>query len=196
MRWSANGGRRSASCPSLQRLAPAARPNLRWLGVIGGRVLGVGVTLDLPTEEDDMRYAVRLRSSTVPLSTVGCVSAGSLHGFRTQNARLRSTRPLACTRCTKTHYAAIIIPLQRIEHSPLTKLYCPPSGGIVRICRRRFLLRLKLVCQLPQQEAAETAAQARDGDMLSKIQGMVGAASPLGLAVSQIKGRLQIPLRP
>ena len=47
----------------------------------------------------------------------------------------------------------------------------------------------------PPQEAAETAAQARDGDMLSKIQGMVGAASPLGLAVSQIKGRLQIPLR-
>ncbi len=31
--------------------------------------------------------------------------------------------------------------------------------------------------------------------MLSKIQGMVGAASPLGLAVSQIKGRLQIPVR-
>ena len=53
-----------------------------------------------------------------------------------------------------------------------------------------------LACLLLPQEAAETAAQARDGDMLSKIQAMVGAASPLGLAVSQIKGRLQIPLRP
>ena len=57
-------------------------------------------------------------------------------------------------------------------------------------CRRRSRMQLLL-----PQEAAETAAQARDGDMLSKIQGMVGAASPLGLAVSQIKGRLQIPLR-
>jgi hypothetical protein len=44
------------------------------------------------------------------------------------------------------------------------------------------------------QEAAETAAQNRDGDMLSKIQGMVGATSPLGLAVSKIGQSLQLPM--
>lgn len=44
------------------------------------------------------------------------------------------------------------------------------------------------------REAAETAAQNKDGDMLSKIQGMVGAASPLGLAVSKISQSLQLPI--
>ena len=68
--------------------------------------------------------------------------------------------------------------------------------GCVAVVRARIAI-YKLSCDpLCLQEAAETAAQARDGDMLSKIQAMVGAASPLGLAVSQIKGRLQIPLRP
>ena len=43
------------------------------------------------------------------------------------------------------------------------------------------------------QEAAETAAANKDGDMLSKIQGMVGAASPLGQAVSKIGQSLQLP---
>ena len=41
------------------------------------------------------------------------------------------------------------------------------------------------------REAAETAAKSRDSDMLSKIQGLVGGTSPLGLAVTQIKDRLQ-----
>ena len=45
------------------------------------------------------------------------------------------------------------------------------------------------------QEAAETAAQSRDSDMLSKIQGLVGSSSPLGLAVTQIKDRLQASTR-
>ena len=45
------------------------------------------------------------------------------------------------------------------------------------------------------QEAAETAALNRDGDMLSKIQDLVGAASPLGLAVSKIGQSLQLPSR-
>eukprot|EP00884_Botryococcus_braunii_P014408 jgi/Botrbrau1/22969/Bobra.0030s0041.1 len=45
------------------------------------------------------------------------------------------------------------------------------------------------------REAAEAAARARDSDMLTKIQGMVGTSSPLGVAVSQIKDRLQSSLR-
>lgn len=40
------------------------------------------------------------------------------------------------------------------------------------------------------QEAAESAAAGRDPDMLSRIQGAVGAASPLGMAVGQLKDRL------
>ncbi len=45
------------------------------------------------------------------------------------------------------------------------------------------------------REAAEAAARARDSDMLTKIQGMVGTSSPLGVAVTQIKDRLQSSLR-
>ncbi len=75
---------------------------------------------------------------------------------------------------------------QRADPAASQEDHCSKSAK----CRRRSRMQLLL-----PQEAAETAAQARDGDMLSKIQGMVGAASPLGLAVSQIKGRLQIPLR-
>lgn len=41
------------------------------------------------------------------------------------------------------------------------------------------------------REAAETAAHSKDSDMLSKIQGLVGSSSPLGLAVTQLKDRLQ-----
>lgn len=41
------------------------------------------------------------------------------------------------------------------------------------------------------QEAAETAAKSKDSDMLSKIQSLVGGTSPLGLAVTQLKDRLQ-----
>lgn len=41
------------------------------------------------------------------------------------------------------------------------------------------------------KEAAETAAHSKDSDMLSKIQGLVGSASPIGLAVAQVKDRLQ-----
>lgn len=41
------------------------------------------------------------------------------------------------------------------------------------------------------QEAAETAAKSRDSDMLSKIQSLVGGSSPLGMAVTQLKDRLQ-----
>lgn len=41
------------------------------------------------------------------------------------------------------------------------------------------------------QEAAECAARSRDSDMLSKIQDTLGTSSPLGLAVAQIKERLQ-----
>ncbi|KAK9815234.1 hypothetical protein WJX72_000416 [[Myrmecia] bisecta] len=40
------------------------------------------------------------------------------------------------------------------------------------------------------QEAAETAALSRDSELLSRIQNMVGTASPLGVAVTQIKDRL------
>ncbi|KAL3162570.1 hypothetical protein ABBQ38_008623 [Trebouxia sp. C0009 RCD-2024] len=40
------------------------------------------------------------------------------------------------------------------------------------------------------QEAAETAATVKDSAMLSKIQGMVGTASPLGATVAQIRDRL------
>lgn len=41
------------------------------------------------------------------------------------------------------------------------------------------------------QEAAECAARARDSDMLGKLQDMVGTVSPLGVAVAQLKERLQ-----
>ncbi len=41
------------------------------------------------------------------------------------------------------------------------------------------------------QEAAECAARVRDNDMLSKLQDMIGTVSPLGVAVSQLKDRLQ-----
>ncbi len=41
------------------------------------------------------------------------------------------------------------------------------------------------------KEAAECAARARDSDMLSKLQDMIGTVSPLGVAVSQLKDRLQ-----
>ncbi|KAK9907253.1 hypothetical protein WJX75_000093 [Coccomyxa subellipsoidea] len=41
------------------------------------------------------------------------------------------------------------------------------------------------------QEAAECAARARDSDMLSKLQDMIGTVSPLGVAVGQLKDRLQ-----
>ncbi len=82
-----------------------------------------------------------------------------------------------------------------VEHVPYSISF-PPLACAVCICRQLVGLKPKPLCPSSCQEAAETAAQARDGDMLSKIQGMVGAASPLGLAVSQIKGRLQIPLRP
>ena len=45
------------------------------------------------------------------------------------------------------------------------------------------------------QEAAECAARVRDGDMLTKLQDMIGTASPLGGAVSQLKDRLQAGVR-
>ena len=45
------------------------------------------------------------------------------------------------------------------------------------------------------QEAAECAARVRDGDMLSKLQDMIGTVSPLGGAVSQLKDRLQAGVR-
>ena len=40
------------------------------------------------------------------------------------------------------------------------------------------------------QEAAEMAAQSKDSDMLSKIQGIVGSASQVGIAVTQFRNRL------
>ena len=40
------------------------------------------------------------------------------------------------------------------------------------------------------QEAAECAARARDGDMLSKLQASIGTTSALGVAVSQLRERL------
>ncbi len=45
------------------------------------------------------------------------------------------------------------------------------------------------------REAAECAARVRDGDMLSKLQDMIGTVSPLGGAVSQLKDRLQAGVR-
>mmetsp|Transcript_15272 Transcript_15272/g.46155 ORF Transcript_15272/g.46155 Transcript_15272/m.46155 type:complete len:862 (+) Transcript_15272:225-2810(+) len=42
-------------------------------------------------------------------------------------------------------------------------------------------------------EAAEAAAAARDGELLGRIQAAVGAASPLGSAITQIRDRLQLP---
>ena len=40
------------------------------------------------------------------------------------------------------------------------------------------------------QEAAEMAAQSKDSDMLSRIQGIVGSASQVGMAVTQFRNRL------
>ncbi len=41
------------------------------------------------------------------------------------------------------------------------------------------------------REAAEVAARLRDGDLLGRIQGAVSAHSPAGLAIAQIRERLQ-----
>jgi hypothetical protein len=78
----------------------------------------------------------------------------------------------------------------------LFALSCSPQRRWVR----RFIARLPDGKKKAEEyaaagmfhEAAETAAQAKDSDMLSTIQSMVGAASPLGVAVSQIKERLQV----
>lgn len=40
------------------------------------------------------------------------------------------------------------------------------------------------------REAAEAAAAAKDADMLSKLKGMVGQSSPIGLAIDQLRERL------
>ena len=45
------------------------------------------------------------------------------------------------------------------------------------------------------REAAEVAAKLRDGDLFARIQGLVPATSPAGLAISQIKERLQTGFR-
>ncbi len=45
------------------------------------------------------------------------------------------------------------------------------------------------------REAAEVAAKLRDGDLFAKIQGLVPATSPAGLAISQIKERFQAGFR-
>ena len=45
------------------------------------------------------------------------------------------------------------------------------------------------------REAAEVAAKLRDGDLLARIQGLVPATSPAGLAISQIKERFQAGFR-
>ena len=45
------------------------------------------------------------------------------------------------------------------------------------------------------QEAVECAARVRDGDMLTKLQDMIGTVSPLGGAVSQLKDRIQAGVR-
>lgn len=45
------------------------------------------------------------------------------------------------------------------------------------------------------REAAEVAAKLRDGDLLAKIQGLVPAASPAGLAIAQIRERFQATFR-
>lgn len=40
---------------------------------------------------------------------------------------------------------------------------------------------------------SQAAAAARDGELLGRIQAAVGAASPLGSAITQIRDRLQLP---
>lgn len=64
---------------------------------------------------------------------------------------------------------------------------------------RRFIARLPDAKEKAEEyaaigmlhEAAVAAAQSKDSDMLSAIQGMVGGSSnPLGAAVSQLKDRL------
>lgn len=45
------------------------------------------------------------------------------------------------------------------------------------------------------REAAECAARVRDGDMLTKLQDMIGTGNPLGGVVSQLKDRLQAGVR-
>ncbi len=84
------------------------------------------------------------------------------------------------------------------------RLPAPPA----RLCRpprraRRFIARLpdgkhkaeEYAAARMFQEAAECAARARDSDMLSKLQDTLGTTSPLGLAVAQIKERLQAGAR-
>jgi hypothetical protein len=78
-------------------------------------------------------------------------------------------------------------------------------GGALRGGPRDMSIACRFIAKLPDgkkkaeeytalkmyREAAETAAKSRDSDMLSKIQSLVGGTSPLGLAVTQIKDRLQ-----
>lgn len=45
------------------------------------------------------------------------------------------------------------------------------------------------------REAAEVAARLRDGDLFTRIQGLVPATTPAGIAISQIKERLQTGFR-
>ncbi len=80
---------------------------------------------------------------------------------------------------------------------PPARLGRPPRAA------RRFIARLpdgkhkaeEYAAARMFQEAAECAARARDSDMLSKLQDTLGTTSPLGLAVAQIKERLQAGAR-
>jgi hypothetical protein len=45
------------------------------------------------------------------------------------------------------------------------------------------------------REAAEVAAKIKDNDLFARIQGLVPATSPAGLAISQIRERFQAGFR-
>ena len=89
------------------------------------------------------------------------------------------------------------------HRSPPTHPRRLPPRAAHRGTARRFIARLpdgkhkaeEYAAARMFQEAAECAARARDSDMLSKLQDTLGTTSPLGLAVAQIKERLQAGAR-
>jgi hypothetical protein len=80
-------------------------------------------------------------------------------------------------------------------HSVVQSLISPPCSLLPHRIIARFpdtKAKAELLTDIEcPREAAEVAAKLRDADLLTKIQGLVPASSPAGLAIAQIKERFQ-----
>lgn len=98
----------------------------------------------------------------------------------------------ACTRDRR-------LPLDMLPFIAAARHHNAPAGVIARFIARMPKGKKKAeefaaVGMFP--EAAEAAAAARDGELLGRIQAAVGASSPLGAAITQIRDRMQLPSLP